>query len=78
MPHLVILYTGQLDAEVRMGSLCRALADAMLTVKVESGQQVCPTGGTRVLAYPAPHEGMPMAVRPAGLPAAAATTLLSI
>ena len=55
MPHLVILYTGQLDAEVRMGTLCRALADAMLTVQDESGQQVFPTGGTRVLAYPAPH-----------------------
>ena len=55
MPHLVILYTGQLDQEVNMTSLCRQLADAMLTVKDESGKQVFPTGGTRVLAYPAPH-----------------------
>ena len=55
MPHLVILYTGQLDHEVNMTSLCRQLADAMLTVKDESGKQVFPTGGTRVLAYPAPH-----------------------
>ena len=55
MPHLVILYTGQLDAEVRMTTLCRQLADAMLTVKDEDGQQVFPTGGVRVLAYPAPH-----------------------
>jgi 5-carboxymethyl-2-hydroxymuconate isomerase len=55
MPHLVILYTGQLDQEVNMTSLCRQLADAMLTVKEESGKQVFPTGGTRVLAYPAPH-----------------------
>lgn len=55
MPHLVILYTGQLDQAVDMKSLCRQLADAMLTVKDESGKQVFPTGGTRVLAYPAPH-----------------------
>jgi 5-carboxymethyl-2-hydroxymuconate isomerase len=55
MPHLVILYTGQLDMEVNMTTLCRQLADAMLTVKDEAGKQVFPTGGTRVLAYPAPH-----------------------
>jgi len=55
MPHLVILYTGQLDQEVNMTSLCRQLADAMLTVTDESGKQVFPTGGTRVLAYPAAH-----------------------
>ncbi len=55
MPHLVILYTGQLDHEVHMTTLCRQMADAMLTVKDEEGKQVFPTGGTRVLAYPAPH-----------------------
>jgi 5-carboxymethyl-2-hydroxymuconate isomerase len=55
MPHLVILYTGQLDQEVEMTTLCRKLADAMLTVQDDAGQQVFPTGGTRVLAYPAPH-----------------------
>jgi 5-carboxymethyl-2-hydroxymuconate isomerase len=55
MPHLVILYTGQLDQAVDMKSLCRQLADAMLTVKDETGKQVFPKGGTRVLAYPAPH-----------------------
>ena len=55
MPHLVILYTGQLDAEVNMTTLCRQMADAMLTVQDEEGKQVFPTGGTRVLAYPAPH-----------------------
>ena len=38
-----------------MKALCRQLANAMLTVKDESGKQVFPTGGTRVLAYPAPH-----------------------
>lgn len=55
MPHLVILYTGNLDAVSNMTALCRALADAMLTVTDEAGKQVFPTGGTRVLAYPAPH-----------------------
>lgn len=55
MPHLVILYTGQLDQATNMTLLCRELADVMLTIKDESGKQVFPTGGTRVLAYPAPH-----------------------
>jgi 5-carboxymethyl-2-hydroxymuconate isomerase len=55
MPHLVILYTPNLDPDADMGSLCRALADAMITVKDEQGRQVFPTGGVRVLAYPAAH-----------------------
>jgi 5-carboxymethyl-2-hydroxymuconate isomerase len=55
MPHLVMLYTPQLDAEADFPRLCRKLADAMLTVRDESGAQVFPTGGTRVLAYPAAH-----------------------
>ena len=55
MPHLVILYTPNLEAETDMTALCRTLADAMLTVRDEAGAQVFPTGGTRVLAYPAAH-----------------------
>ena len=55
MPHLVVLYTGNLDAVVDMPALCRELADAMLAVRDEDGKPVFPTGGTRVLAYPAPH-----------------------
>ena len=55
MPHLVILYTGNLDAVVDMPALCRELADTMLSVRDEGDQPVFPPGGTRVLAYPAPH-----------------------
>ena len=55
MPHLVILYTPNLETELDMTGLCRSLADAMLTVRDEAGSQVFPTGGTRVLAYPAAH-----------------------
>jgi len=55
MPHLVMLYTPQLDAECDLGALCRRLADAMLSVRDEKDAQVFPTGGTRVLAYPAAH-----------------------
>jgi len=55
MPHLVILYTPNLDSQVDMKGLCRALADTMLEVRDEDGKQVFPTGGTRVLAYPAAH-----------------------
>lgn len=55
MPHVVVLYTGNLDQHSDMAALCRSLADTMLTVHAEDGSQVFPTGGTRVLAYPAPH-----------------------
>lgn len=55
MPHLVILYTPNLETATDMTALCRALADTMLAVRDEEGQQVFPTGGTRVLAYPAAH-----------------------
>lgn len=55
MPHLVVLYSGQLDNDVNIKTLCRQLADQMLTIRADDGSQVFPTGGTRVLAYPAPH-----------------------
>jgi len=55
MPHLVILYTPNIEQQAHMGRLCRQLADCMLTIKDETGAQVFPTGGTRVLAYPAAH-----------------------
>ena len=55
MPHLVVLYTGNLETETDMTALCRRLADTMLSVRDENGQQVYPTGGIRVFAYPAAH-----------------------
>lgn len=55
MPHLVIYYTPNLEAKTDMTALCRTMADAMIAVRDEAGNQVFPTGGTRVLAYPAAH-----------------------
>ncbi|MDH4581937.1 5-carboxymethyl-2-hydroxymuconate Delta-isomerase [Pseudomonas sp. BN415] len=55
MPHLVLLYTPDLEREADISGLCRALADRMLEQRDEIGRQVFPTGGTRVLAYPAAH-----------------------
>lgn len=55
MPHLVVLYSANLDSETDMTALCRRLADAMLSVRDEQDQQVYPTGGVRVFAYPASH-----------------------
>lgn len=55
MPHLVILYTKNLDARTDMTRLCRSLADTMLSIRDEADKQVFPTGGVRVLAYPAAH-----------------------
>ena len=55
MPHLIVLYSANLESETDMSALCRRLADAMLTVQDEQRQQVFPTGGVRVFAYPASH-----------------------
>jgi 5-carboxymethyl-2-hydroxymuconate isomerase len=55
MPHCVILYTPNVEARTDISRLCRTLADEMLTILDEGGRQVFPTGGTRVLAYPAAH-----------------------
>lgn len=55
MPHCVILYTPNLETKTEVAVLCRKLADEMLRIRDEEGKQVFPTGGTRVLAYPAAH-----------------------
>lgn len=55
MPHLVVLYTPNLEREIEWGATCRALCDTMLAVRDENGAQVYPTGGTRVFAIPAGH-----------------------
>jgi 5-carboxymethyl-2-hydroxymuconate isomerase len=55
VPHCVILYTPNVEARTDLSRLCRTLADEMLTVLDEAGKQVFPTGGTRVLAFPAAH-----------------------
>jgi 5-carboxymethyl-2-hydroxymuconate isomerase len=53
MPHLVILYSDNLDAQADMKALCRTLADTLIAQRDEGGAPVFPVGGTRVLAYPA-------------------------
>lgn len=58
MPHLVILYTPQLDAETDLSVLCRRLADTMLAQRDATGRAVFPPGGTRVLAFPAAHHAV--------------------
>ncbi len=60
MPHLVILYTPDLDQAADRGgsdmkALCRALASTLCAQVDEAGKPVFPTGGVRVLAYPAAH-----------------------
>lgn len=55
MPHLVILYTPDVEADADMPGLCRALADTMLEQRDDQDRPVFPVGGTRVLAYPATH-----------------------
>jgi 5-carboxymethyl-2-hydroxymuconate isomerase len=55
MPHLVILYSGNLDGQADMTALCRNLADTLIAQRDEKGAAVFPPGGTRVLAYPAQH-----------------------
>ena len=55
MPHVVVLYTANLEPKTDMTRLCRALADELLSIRDEGGNQPYPTAGTRVLAFPAPH-----------------------
>lgn len=55
MPHLVILYTPNIEPQTDMTALCRTMADTMLEQRDDEGRQVFPTGGTRVLAFPAAH-----------------------
>lgn len=53
MPHVVIQYSANLETEVDMPGLCRAIAAALIEQKDEAGGPLFPPGGTRVLAYPA-------------------------
>lgn len=55
MPHLVLLYTPDLEHDADIPGLCRALADCMLEQRDDTSKAVFPIGGTRVLAYPAAH-----------------------
>lgn len=55
MPHLVILYSANLDAQADMNALCRSLADTLIGQRDDAGAPVFPPGGTRVLAYPSPR-----------------------
>jgi 5-carboxymethyl-2-hydroxymuconate isomerase len=55
MPHVVIHYTANLDPDAAMDVLCRSLAEVIVAQRDASGAAVFPIGGTRVLAYPAPH-----------------------
>lgn len=63
MPHLTILYTPNLDRPANEGgvdlqALCSALAETMRAQRDETGASVFPTGGVRVLAYPAAYSAI--------------------
>jgi 5-carboxymethyl-2-hydroxymuconate isomerase len=58
MPHLVILYSGNIESETDISGLCRKLADTMIEQRDEHDKPVFPIGGVRVLAYPAPHHAV--------------------
>jgi len=55
MPHLVLLYSPDIGRDVDVGGLCHALAATMIGLRDEHDKQVFPTGGTRVLGYPAAY-----------------------
>ena len=86
MPHLVILYTANLDAPADQGgtdlsALCRSLAGEMLAQRDEAGGHVFPPGGVRVLAYPAAHFAVAdggAAGRAAGVPGEYAFVYLNL
>lgn len=66
MPHLVILYTSNLENKIDFDPMCRDLADTMLAQRDEENKAVFPLGGTRVYAYPAPHFAVADGKPPAG------------
>jgi 5-carboxymethyl-2-hydroxymuconate isomerase len=55
MPHLAIQYTPNIESKTDMTALCKKLAKTITSIKDDAGVQIFPTGGTRVLAYPAAH-----------------------
>lgn len=55
MPHLVLLYSANIETQTDISALCRTLCDTMLAQGDTTGKQLFPIGGTRVFAYPAPH-----------------------
>ena len=55
MPHVNIQYSANLGPEAGMDALCLALAEVLVAQRDGKGERVFPIGGTRVLAYPAPH-----------------------
>lgn len=55
MPHLAIQYTPNIESKTDMTALCKKLAKTITSIKDDAGVQIFPTGGTRVLAYPATH-----------------------
>jgi 5-carboxymethyl-2-hydroxymuconate isomerase len=67
MPHLTLSYSANLESQVAFTPLCRALADCMVAAKDEANQNVFPTGGVRVLAYPAAHSAVSDGTRDATL-----------
>ena len=58
MPHLVLLFTPDLERDADVAALCRDLADTMLLQRDEQDKAVFPKGGTRVLAYPAAYSAV--------------------
>jgi len=58
MPHVVILYTSNIERKTDVTRLCRSVADELLSIRDEAGKQPFPTAGTRVLAFPAPHHAV--------------------
>jgi 5-carboxymethyl-2-hydroxymuconate isomerase len=55
MPHVVIQYSANLEADAAIGALCKTLAAIIVVQRDGAGAPVFPIGGTRVLAYPTPH-----------------------
>jgi 5-carboxymethyl-2-hydroxymuconate isomerase len=55
MPHVVILYSPNLEPAVDMSTLCKEFATSLVAQKDDEGKAVFPIGGTRVFAYPAAH-----------------------
>ena len=64
MPHLVILYTPQLDRDTDMGVLCRKLADAMIAQRDEAAKPCSRSAARACLRTPRRTSPSPTVARP--------------
>jgi 5-carboxymethyl-2-hydroxymuconate isomerase len=66
MPHVVVMYTNNLESAIDVPALCRSIAETLIAQRDEADRAVFPPGGTRVFAYPSAHHAVADGGGPSG------------